>query len=102
MVKVPPPAVERPQPMKLYGWPGLMAKCWPLPCQPAVATSFTELLPRWASAGVVSIVACGARAQLAELASKPALMSRLIDVANVPSGLDPLFPYESVLVDLKW
>src|SRR3989442_674388 len=78
MVKVPPLLVERPQPVKLYGWPGLIATCSQLPCQPAGATSLSELLPESTSAGVVSMLAWAARFQPAPPSSKPPLATRLL------------------------
>jgi hypothetical protein len=48
------------------------------------------------------MLACGARFQPTLPSSNPPLLSKLFDVVNMPSGLDLVFPYASVLLALKW
>src|SRR5438309_11483860 len=95
---------DRSHPAIVYDLPAVTATACQVPCQGPVATSWRESFPVCASAGAVSMLACGARYQLELPLSKPALVIRLTEgaaVVNVASALRALCPGPSAPVTGK-
>ena len=64
----------------------MTANLWLAGCQAAVATSWSELAPECASAGVVSMLAWGGKCQAAVPSSKPGFAIRLMVGARLTSS----------------
>src|ERR1700736_2800935 len=98
-------ALERSQPLMVYDCPAVTGTYCRLDSQPRVAASFKELFPEWALAGLVSMLACRCRSQLALPLSNPGLTIRLAGggavVVKVVSALFAVCPYPSTLVTWK-